>query len=112
MKILSRLSSLVLIGALVFLLNLGCASTGSEGGGLTLQQTHQQVEDAMLVFRNASIAGNTTTAQTEAIQAAYKQYQAVYEAALAQAGSDEKAPAPDNVKAAAEDVKARVAAMP
>lgn len=112
MKILAQLAGLVLISLLSVLLNCGCASTDSGGEGLTLQQTHQQVEDAMIGFRNASIAGNTTTAQQEAIQAAYTQYKAAYETALAQAGSDLKAPAPENVKAAAEDVVAKVTAMP
>lgn len=111
MKLLTQAFGVVTIAALAAILNSGCASAGS-GGGLTLQQTHQQVQDAMLAFRNASAAGNVTTAEREDVQAAYKRYQEAYNAALAEAGSDEKAVAPDNVKAAAEGVVARLSALP
>lgn len=112
MKVLVQVLGIVLLVSLAVLFESGCASAGSAGGGLTLDQTHQQVEDAMLTFRNASIAGNITTAEREAVQAAYKQYKQAYDAALSQAGSNDKAPAPDNVKAAAEGVVARVSALP
>ncbi len=102
----------IALGTCIAIVQFGCASTGSSGGGLTLEQTHQQVEDAMLAFRNATIAGDISTAQRESVQTAYKQYQEAYGAALTQADSNRKAPAPENVKAAAEGVVARVSAIP
>jgi hypothetical protein len=112
MKTSARILRSIGLGVFLAILQFGCATTSSTGGGLTLEQTHQQVEDAMLTFRNVSISGNLTTAEREGIQAAYQQYQDAYGAALTQAGSDKKAVAPESVKTAAEGVVARVSAIP
>jgi len=108
----TKVLTLVLMGACIMMLSLGCPTTSSGTRQLTLKETSDQVEDAMLTYRNASIAGALTAAQTEGIKAAYKNYKTAYDAALAQAGSGKNAASPDNVKAAAEQVIARVSAIP
>jgi len=94
------------------LIALGCASPGSGSGGLTLEQTREQVDVAMRAFQNASITGDLTTAQRDGIEKAYKEYKQAYDAALVQAESNDKAAAPDPVKAAAEGVVSRVSSLP
>ena len=112
MKTIARILGVALVSVIATTLNFGCASAPTTGGGITLDQTDQKVEMAMLKFRDESIAGNLTTAEREGIQKAYQAYRTAYNAALAEAGSDKKAAASDSVKAAADDVVARVAAIP
>lgn len=104
------------VGSFLSLVALACTVVGAgHKKELTLHQVSLQVEDAMLRFRNASIAGNVTTAQTEAVEEAYKQFKKVYAAAVEKAGGRKRAkktPAPDDVRAAAEKVIASVSAIP
>jgi len=96
-------------------LTFTCApANAEEKKELTLHQVSLQVEDAMLRFRNASIAGDVTTAQREAIEEAYKAFGKVYKTAVEDAGGKKQAkktPASVEVKAAAEKVIASVAAL-
>ena len=115
MKTLAQVLRLTLAGVVIVALNFGCATTGSTssgGHGLTLKQTSDQVENAMLRYRNESIAGALTDAQREGIQNAYKQYKAIFSDALVKAGSNMNSATPANLQAAAENVVARVAAIP
>jgi len=112
MKRIARILVVALMGVSVATVDIGCASTPATGGEISLDQTYQQVEEAMLKFRDESIGGNLTNAEREGVQTAYKGFQTAYKSALAVAGSNKKSAAPDSVKAAAEDVVARVSAIP
>ena len=115
MKPFPKLLLLSMVGVLMFAVVSPSALLGSEAKkDFTLRQVYEQVEEAMQGFRNASIAGDITTAQREGIDKAYKEFKTVYDAAVEAAGGKEKAKkvASDKVKAAAETVIAKVASIP
>jgi hypothetical protein len=94
------------------LLASGCASTQSHGGYPTLKQTQLNVEPLMTRYHNAIAAGSVTLAERKQIDSAYAQYQSAFASALAAAGNNNEAPAPDRVKQLANQLIGELDALP
>ena len=109
----SPFCALLMLSNAALLLVGGCSSAGpGQGGSPTLKQTRMRVEGPMLRYRNEVTAGAVTLAERQRVDAAYKNFQQAYAAALQAAGSNEHAPTPDNLKALANQVVDAVAAIP
>jgi hypothetical protein len=108
----SRLFPGALILAMIAtLLAGGCASTGSDGSGVTtLKQTQMRVEWPMTRFRNADSFGRFSLGQEQQVNQAYAAYKAAFDAALQAANSNNQAPTPDNVQNLANQVIQAIAA--
>jgi hypothetical protein len=80
----------------------GCASKKADTFP-TLKQTDSHVAWEMKRFRNAEIWGHLTAEEKERGNAAYKAYKTTFDEAVRAADGNKQAPAPDNVKAAANE---------
>jgi hypothetical protein len=81
----------------------GCTSAGSgTGGQWTLKQTRLDIDGRMTRYRNAVASGAAVTlGERQRVDEAYKNYQTAFDAAVQAAHNNYDTPAPDNVKAAA-----------
>jgi hypothetical protein len=94
MRLLLRRSCGALLVLSVLWMLGGCASFGST---YKLKQTNDDVSWAMTRYRNASILGEFTAAQEQAVNQAYRAYQGAFNEALQQAHGNYDAPTPPNV---------------
>jgi hypothetical protein len=81
----------------------GCTSAGSgTGGKWTLKQTRLDVDGRMTRYRNAVASGaGVTLGERQRVDEAYKNFQTAFDAAVQAAHNDYETPAPENVKALA-----------
>jgi hypothetical protein len=118
----SKMQKLVLFGMLLLSLFIsGCASSSggsgesggsSSGGSRTLKQVDLDVSPKMNRFHNVVAGGGVTQGEKDQVNNAYARYQAAYNQALQAAGNNGNAPAPANVKAAADDVLSALGSIP
>src|SRR4051794_2726499 len=101
-----------IVPALLLVLALdGCGSTRS-GTYPTLKQVQLHVSWPMTRYRNAAAFGGLTLAERQRMEAAYADFQAAFNQALAEAGGNYDAPAPEYVKERANEVHNVLAGIP
>jgi multidrug resistance efflux pump len=105
------ISAMFLILSAVFL-TFGAGCTTASSGGYTLKQTRNDVNWAMVRYHNREAAGFITSAERQQVMAAYKAYQAAFDAASQQVQSNLDTPAPANVKQSADQLLSILGAIP
>jgi hypothetical protein len=107
-KSILRFGWLTLALAVALLVN-GCASMNSAP---TLKLTRMNVDWPMAGYRDAVSAGRVTLGEQQAVNSAYAQYKAAFDAALQAASGNDKAHTPANVQQLADQVIQAVHAIP
>ena len=92
---------------------LGCFSGCVAPGGVNpLKITRNDIDWAMVHYRNQADFGFYTTAEKERVTAAYTAYQTAFNQALKQANSNLDAPTPTNVLQLADQLKVVLGSLP
>ena len=106
-------SSFLILAFSASMLLGGCSSTGAPKGAYpTLKQTQMHVDWPMTRYRNAVAAGAVTLGERQQVDAAYKNFEQAFGAAVQAAHNNYDATTPDNVKALANQVIDAIAAIP
>jgi len=103
---------LIFGGLLSFLSLLPACSSNQPGTYPTLKQTQLRISREMTSFRNSAIWGRLTLGEKERGNAAYSTYRTAYDEALRAANGNDKAPAPENVIALANEAIRVISAIP
>jgi hypothetical protein len=88
----------------------GCATTGN--GSYQLRQTRQDIDWAMVSYQNRKTFGLMTPQEEQSVAAAYKAYQAAFNAAAKAANGNYNTPTPDNVKQLADQLISILSSIP
>ncbi len=100
----------VLLGLATLCVISGCATVGS--GVYRLKQTRDDVDWAMVGYRNRVSFGQVTLGFQQQVTSAYTAYQTAFNEAVAQAHSNYNAPTPDNVKQLADQLLSVLGSIP